>query len=731
MLALVTVGVAGGGLGLGYTLRRRAPPSPAATTLPAAQPGEWRVGSLLRIAPDGQVTLVSALSDIGQGVKTALPMLVAEELEVDWAQVQVEQGDLDPAHGDQFTGASRSVAKHHRRLRQLGAVARTLLVRAAAARWQVPEAQCQAASGRVHHRASGRSLGYGELAAAAASMELPDAASVPLKPASEFRLIGQRVGGVDNLAIVTGALRYGIDLRLPGLLHAVLARCPVFGGTVATANLDEVKALPGVRDAFVMAGSGTLVGAQPGVAIVAESTWAALRARRQLRVTWNEGAAAGQGDASHAARATALLASGAGAVLRDDGDVSGALASATQRVEARYDLPFLAHHALEPLSCTAWVHDGRVELWVCSQNPARAAREVADALGLSHATVRLHGQRAGGAFGRRLDSDFIVEAAVLARQVAAPVQLLWTREDDLRHDHYRAGSFHQLRAGLSAAGAVQAWHHHAVVHGDGVNAGTGAGLEADEFPARWIDHCRIEQSVLKTAVPLGFWRAPGANATAWVVQSFIDELAHAGGRDPLELRLALLGERDAVPTGPFWSRGEPYRVDRMKAVLREVAQRAGWGRTLPRGRGQGLASHHCHAGYAAQVVEVTVTPQGRLKVDRVVCVCDVGAPIVNLSGAEQQVVGAILDGLSAAWFQQVELANGRVVPANFDTQPLLRMADAPAEVEVHFLPSEHPPTGLGEPALPPLAPALCNAIFRATGQRLRRLPIAVQDLAWR
>ncbi len=718
----------GTGLVLGFALRSSdgALKRASAAGIPAG--AGFKPNAFIRIAPDGVVTLVSKQMEVGQGVKTSLPMILAEELEVDWKDVVVEQGDLDDAYGNQFSGASTSTLKNYQPFRVLGATARSMLVSAAAQAWGVPERECHASLSAVHHRTSDRSLGYGALASRAAALPVPTGRAVRLKDPKDFKLIGTRVGGVDNEKIVSGAPLFGIDLQLPGMLHAVYEKCPVFGGRVTGANLEEIKALPGVRDAFILAGIGGLLGLQPGVAIVANSTWAAFSARKQLKVQWIESAAASESWAGFAAQAAQLALQPAATVLRQDGDVQRALASAAQRVEAWYAYPFIAHAALEPLNCTASFKGGVMELWTASQSPAWARDHVSKSLGLPKEKIRLHILRGGGAFGRRLSSDYVVEAAAIAQRVQAPVKLLWSREDDMQHDHYRAGGFHQMRGGVSAGGEVVAWHDHYLCFGRGGQAGDV--LDGNEFPGRWVEHCLIEQSVIECGIPTGAWRAPRANVHAWVIQSFIDELAHATRRDPLEFRLALLGDKTEMRPGGLFSRGEGYQVDRMRKVLQAVADRSQWRRPMPKGRGQGIAFHASYAGYVAQVAEVTVSPEGRLKVDKVVCVCDVGEQIVNLSGAEAQVQGAIIDGLSAAWFHGVNFERGRVVQSNFHDYPLLRMGDAPAAIEVHFLRSDNPVSGLGEPALPPVAPAVCNAIFHATGHRVRELPLARANLAW-
>jgi isoquinoline 1-oxidoreductase beta subunit len=724
-----------GGLLLGLYLQ----PAGAAAMVgkPASLDAVFKPNAFIRIATDGVVTLISKQPEIGQGIKTSLPMVIAEELEVDWKDVRVVQGDLDPAYGNQSAGGSTSTPNNYNNFLRLGATARTLLVEAAAQTWKVPVSECLAAHSAVHHAPTKRSLGYGALAATAAALPLPALESVRLKDPKNYTLLGQRVGGVDNLAIVTGKPLFGIDIRLPGMLYAVFEKCPAFGGKVISANLDAIKALPGVRDAFVIEGTANLNGLMPGVAIVAESTWAAFSARRQLKVRWDEGAVVKESWDGFVAQAQALSNQPGTVAMRRDGDPAAAFAMAAKTVQAQYSYPFISHASIEPQNCTAWWHDGTMELWAPTQNPAAGQNQVASTLGIATDKIKLHITRSGGGFGRRLSADYILEAAAIARNVKSPVKLTWSREDDLRHDHYRAGGFHFLRGALDGKGQLTAWHNHFVtfanrVQRDGqsvLQPGSGASLSGDEFPGRWVANCLLEQTPMECGIPMGPWRAPGSNVFAWVFHSFIDELAHAAGRDPLVFRLELLGARDILPGSG--ERGQPYNVARMRRVLIEVAAKADWGKKkFPRGQGQGIAFHFSHRGYIAEVAEVTVSKAGELKVDRVVVVSDIGSQIVNLSGAENQVQGSVIDGLSTLMFAELDIQRGRVVQGNFNQYPLLRFAAAPPRIDVHFLQTDQPVTGLGEPALPPLAPAVCNAIFAATGKRVRQLPLSRTDLSW-
>lgn len=705
----------------------------------SAKPEEFAPNAFIRIDSTGKVTLVSKQPEIGQGIKTSLPMVLAEELEVPWRDVHIVQGDLNPAYGSQGAGGSTSTPTNYEPFHKLGATARTILVQAAAQTWNVSPADCHAENGAVVHAASGRRLPYGKLVATAARLPVPDAAQVKVKNPADYKLLGTRIGGVDNLAVVTGKPLFGIDVQLPGMLYAVYAKCPVFGGKPKSFNVAEIKAMPGVKDAFIVEGTSNLNGLVPGVAIVATSTWAAFRARKQLKVEWDEGASVAHSWAGFAAAAQAAARQPGTTKLRQDGDAEKAIAGAARQVEAAYRYPFISHASMEPQNCTAWFKpaNGTVELWAPTQNPGAGQALVAGTFGIPKDNITLHITRSGGGFGRRLSSDFIVEAVAVAQKVAAPVKLTWTREDDLQHDHFRAGGFHFLRGGIDAQGKLVGWHNHFVTFANRVERegksvlqpGSGGSLSGDEFPGRWVANCLLEQTALECSIPMGPWRAPGSNVFAWVFHSFIDELAHAAGRDPLEFRLELLGDKDMVPgTG---ERGVPYNVARMKHVLQEVAEKSGWGRRkFPRGQGQGIAFHFSHRGYIAEVAEVTVSREGKLKVDRVVVVTDIGAQIVNLSGAENQVQGSVIDGLSTLMYPELNIENGRVVQSNFHEYKLLRMAETPPQIDVHFLKTDYPVTGLGEPALPPLAPAVCNAIFAATGKRVRELPLSKVDLSW-
>lgn len=742
--------LAGGGILIGALYR-----DTGVGVLDAAEPiADFVPNVYITITPDNVVTIVAKNPEIGQGVKTMLPMLIADELDVDWEKVRVVQADQDPKYTPgQSAGGSTATPNNWLPMRRAGAVGRAMMISAAAQTWGVSESECTTASGAVHHRASNRQLTYGQLATRAATLTPPDEASVRLKDPSEFKIIGKPIGGVDNLAIVTGKPLFGIDVALPGMLYAVFEKCPVFGGKVASANLDEIRAIPGVRHAFVVEGGTALAGLLGGVAVVADSWWTAHTARGRLRITWNEGETASQSSTGFATRAAELARGAPQEVARRDGDPDAALASAAKVVEAQYYYPFLSHATLEPQNCTAHWQNGKMEMWVPSQNPGAGRGLVAQTLGIPATDITIHMMRAGGGFGRRLNNDYMVEAAWIAREVGVPVKLVWSREDDMRHDFYRPAGWHNFKGGVDASGKLVAWKNHFITFSNLNGQGTApaAGLGATEFPQRFIPNYELGVSRIPLGVPTGFLRAPTSNAVAFAVQSFIDELAHAAGKDPVQFRLELLASDigpalaaaaaaqagGAPPAGGRGGAGggrgggaPAFDAARMRGVLELVAEKSGWAnRRRERGTGMGVGFHWSHRGYFAEVVEVSVTRAGALTVNKVWTAGDVGSHIINPSGANAQTVGSVHDGLSEALTQEITIDRGRTVQANFDEYELMRIGKAPP-VEVHWRITDNAPTGIGEPALPPVIPALCNAIFEATGKRVRSLPLTRHDLSW-
>jgi isoquinoline 1-oxidoreductase beta subunit len=585
------------------------------------------------------------------------------------------------------------------------------------------------------HAASKRTAGYGELAAKAATLPSPALASVALKDPKTFKIVGKNAPSVDNPSIVTGKALFGMDMNLPGMKFAVYEKCPAFGGTVTSANTDEIKKLPGVLNCFVVA-PDTQNSLWGGVAIVADSWWTAQSARKSLKITWDNGPAGAHSTAAFDAKALELSKAEPHSVLRNDGDAAAALGAAAKTVEAAYQYPFLVHAPMEPMNCTAKMDAGRLEVWATSQTPQQAFQIATRLSGLAAEAITMHMMRMGGGFGRRLANDYIAESVAIAKQMpGVPVHLRWSREDDMAHDVYnRACGWHFLKGGVDANGNLTAWRDHFITIGPAAAPSSSANLSGTEWPSRFVPNFSMVQSINQSFIPTGPNRAPGSNVNAFVIQSFIDELAHAAGKDPVAFRTAIL---DSTPiplpagNGPGGGGGGGFNAARAKGVVLLAAEKSGWGkRTLPKGTGMGIAFHFSHQGYFAEVVEASVDAQKRVKVNKVWVAADVGRQIINPINATNQAEGSVVDGLGQAMSLEITLDGGAVQQKNFNNYPLIRMRQAPATIQVDWLLSDNNPTGMGEPAMPPIIPALTNAIFAATGERIRSLPLSKHGYSW-
>jgi isoquinoline 1-oxidoreductase subunit beta len=705
---VTVLATAGGGLLLGW---RAGEPSRAASKAAAAAPPAFVPNAFIRIGSDGRVTLIMNQVEMGQGTYTSMPMLLAEELEVGLDQVRLEHAPPDdklyanPFFGDQETGGSSSVRAFYEPLRRAGATARTMLVAAAAQTWKVDPASCRAKRGVVTHGPTGRTLTYGALAEKAATVPVPD--KVPLKDPNDFTLIGTPAKRLDTAEKVNGKARYGIDVRLPGMKIATVAASPVLGGKVA--GLDEAKAMavPGVRQ---------IVNLGDVVAVVADHMWAAKQGLAALAIRWDDGPN-GRVSTADVVQGLDTASQQPGVVARTQGDAPAAIAAAAQKIDAVYQVPFLAHAPLEPINCTVHVQKDRCEVWTGSQTLTRAQGTAARVTGLPLEQVVVHNHLLGGGFGRRLEYDYVTQAVRIGQQVEGPVKVVWTREEDMQHGFYRPYYYDRMAAGLDAGGTPVAWTHRLV--GPAIVArylppGFRNGIDPDavgaavellyDIPAIQVEFVRHEEPVLNTT----FWRGVGPTHNVFVIESFMDELAAAAKADPIEYRRSLLS-----------------KAPRARAVLDLAAKAAGWGQPLPAGRGRGVALLFSGWGsYLAEVAEVEVSKAGEVRVHRVVCAVDCGT-VINPDTVKAQIEGGVNFGISAALWGEVTLKNGRVEQSNFHNYRVLRMNEAPT-IEVHLVRNLEAPGGLGEPGTSVTAPALANAVFAATGKRVRKLPLQAQ-----
>jgi isoquinoline 1-oxidoreductase subunit beta len=692
----LTAGVAAGaGLVIGFYL-------PHGSSSPNAN-GTFAPNAYLKIAPDGKITITVARSEMGQGVRTSLPMILAEELEADWKQISIEQAPASTLYGDQSTGGSASVRTTWDPMRKAGASAREMLISAAALEWKVPRGTCKAENSAVVHVSSNRRLSYGELASKAATLPVPS--DPPLKTAKDYKIVGKPLARLDTPSKVDGTAIYGIDFRLPNMKYALLARCPVFGGKVASFDDRESKKISGV----------TFVGkiSDSAVAVVADSVWSAMEGRRVLNVTWDEGP---NKDLNSAAIYESMkqAASNKGFTLYSAGDVTKAIG---RRIEAAYQVPFMAHAPMEPGNCVAHYQGSVCEIWAPTQVPQDVRDSVAPAIGLDPDQVKVNITLIGGGFGRRLEHDYAVEAALVSKAINGPVQVLWTREDDMRNSTYRPASYHRLSAVLDTQGWPVAFSHRIVMPSINIQKGFPAegGLDSevkDESSFVYgFPNTLVEYVMTETPIPLGWMRSVNALQAGFASESFIDELAAAGGKDPLALRLRLLAKDDDL---------NGWHPARVRGVLQMAADKAGWGKPLAPGHYQGIACFCSFNSYAADVVEISME-NNQPRIHRVVGVIDCGQ-VINPKILEQQIQGAVNFGLSNALRAQITIDKGRVVQGNFDDYAPIRMSEAPV-VEAYYVENTESPSGAGEPPVPPLAPALCNAIYAATKNRVRALPI--------
>jgi isoquinoline 1-oxidoreductase beta subunit len=709
---------AGGGLAISFYL-------PGAARVAEAAAGQAKLNAFVKIGTDGKVTVVCGQSEMGQGCHNALSMLIAEELEVDLKNVHIEQGGVDPAFGNpryigfravggfQGTGGSSSVRNVGPVARRAGAAARFMLISAGAERMQVLRSECIAENGFVIHKPSGRKVSYGSVANDAAKMVAPDEPA--LKPRSEFKILGKSTPRHDLPLKVTGKPIYGIDVKRPGMLTATIAKCPVFGGKVKSFNAEKALKVPGVKK-VVQVGSG--------VAVVADSFWAAKKGRDALEVTWDEGPMAKVSTAD-IYRNWAELAKGPTAAERlKVGDVPAALAAGAKRVEAVYEVPFLAHACMEPMNATAHFKGDSVEVWAPTQAQSWNQHWVSQLTGLPPKAISIHTTYLGGGFGRRLESDYVLDAVETSRAAGnVPVKVVWTREDDIQHDFYRPASLNVLQAALGADGMPTAWRHRIVgasilqyfktfahfLRKDGLDPTSVQGA-ADYFPYD-IANVYLDYVNNNPGVPSGFWRSVANSQNGFLLESFVDELAHAAGKDPYQYRRQLLNKPIAA---------------RLRGVLDLAAEKAGWGKPLPAGVHRGIAAHFSYNSYCAQIAEVSVAKDGKVRVPRVVAAIDAGW-VVNPEMLKYQIESGIFYGLTAALYGEITIKNGRVEQSNFNDYRIMRMDEMP-KVEVHILEGQGEQGGGGEPGVPPIAPAVCNAIFAATGKRIRKLPIRPEML---
>ena len=684
-----------------------------------------QLNAYVQIRTDGTIVIYSGSPEMGQGIKTSLPMIVAEELGADWDDVIVEQTPVvdTEMYGGQSTGGSFTLYRNWNLMREMGATAREMLIGAAALVLEVSPKDLKTVNSRVEHLYNDKSLSFAELASVAQKQPVPDKSSLTFMSREDYQIIGTSKSQVDSLEIVTGTADFGIDTRVPEMLYGCYEKCPAVGGTVINANVEEIKNLPGVVDAYIIKGNGKPNELMDGVGIVGNSTWAVFEARKNLKIKWNKSSAS-------KASWTAFLDFAENTEYRGKedkiniGDIDNALADPQNEViNSFYEYPYVSHLCLEPMNCTAHYRSGKndqkehLEVWLPTQNGPRFKKFAMERYGLEKDQITIHIKRMGGSFGRRTTNDYVSEAIELSKKSGLPVKLTWSREDNMKGDFFREGGFNRIRGVLDKNKKLVGWDEHLIRADYPGKPGFLTGPWPSAFPFNSVENVRASLSTFRVDTPTGPWRAPYSNTHAFVSQSFINELSTAAGRDHVEFLLEMMGAPRWLEPGDVGA----LNTERAINVIKMAASKSDWGKPLPEGRGLGIAFYFCHAAHVAEVADVSVEKDGKLKVHKVVAAVDVG-PIINMSGAINQVQGSIIDGFSTMMGQKITMENGLIQQTNLDTYPVLRISDAP-EVDVHFIQSDHAPTGLGEPALPPLAPAVANAIFAASGRRVKKMPL--------